>query len=47
MPLRHCLFFIQTFFFLFHIKYMRKEDALWKSNDTRGIARMSDDKRLG
>jgi hypothetical protein len=38
--------FIQTFF-LFHIKYMRKEDELWKSNDTRGITRMSDDQRLG
>ena len=26
---------------------MRKEDALWKPNDTRGITRMSDDQRLG
>jgi hypothetical protein len=26
---------------------MRKEDELWKSNDTRGITRMSDDQRLG
>ena len=32
---------------MFHIKYMRKEDELWKSDNARGITRMSDDQRLG
>ena len=34
-------------FFLFHIKYMRKGNELWKSDNARGITRMSDDQRLG
>ena len=46
MGLATSYFFIQTFF-LFHIKYMRKGNESGRSDNARGITRMSDDQRLG